>query len=300
MGHDHLYTVPDWALMRRMSGRVFAVASGKGGVGKTTTVANLGVMIRSAGNTVAVVDGDLGMPNLGTLLGITPDVTLHAVLAGEATVEDAIVSAGEGFSVLAGGDDLDEFAAADPGELGTVIAALAETHDYVLIDTSAGLSYEGVLPLGLVDGIVLITTPDKTAIGDTAKTAKFAETIDGRIEGVVVTRTDGSVDGEEIAEELAVELLGVVPEDEAVSSSRKAGEPLLMHAPESPAGKAYRRLAATLTGEEIPDSGTIAGLESAAGETESGEDEEDTDSTGDQATTDDSGGVLTRLFGVFR
>lgn len=276
-----------------MSGRVYAVASGKGGVGKTTTVVNLGVMIRSGGFTVAVVDGDLAMPNLATLLGVDPSVTIHHVLAGEAPIEDAVVEAGEGFTVIGGSDDLDEFAAADPSELGDVIAALAETHDYVLVDTSAGLSYEGVLPLGIVDGIILVTTPEETAVSDTAKTREFATTIDGRIEGVIVTRVDADTDPEAVARELETDLLGVIPEDDAVTSSTASHEPLLSHAPASAAAAAFRDVAGRITGEEIPMAGDS---DQAAASRDTNEDV----STAETQEGRRSGGFFSRLFGGFR
>lgn len=285
-----------------MPGRVYAIASGKGGVGKSTTVVNLGVMIRSGGHTVAVVDGDLGMPNLATLLGIDAPVTLHDVLAGDATVEDAIVEAGDGFSVIGGSDDLDEFAAADPGELGSVITALVDTHDFVLVDTSAGLSFEGVLPLGLVDRIVLVTTPEETAVSDTAKTAEFAKTIDGRVEGVVVTRSDEDTDAEGIASGLDTELLAVIPEDDAVGSSTAAGEPLLAHAPDSPAAEAYRELAGRITGDAIPEPGeappAVDRSDSDGGS--DGDDGTEEEGMGDEERETGSGGFFSRLFGVFR
>lgn len=285
-----------------MPGRVYAIASGKGGVGKSTTVVNLGVMIRSGGHTVAVVDGDLGMPNLATLLGVDAPVTLHDVLAGEAAVDEAIVEAGDGFSVIGGSDDLDEFAAADPGELGSVISALVETHDFVLVDTSAGLSYEGVLPLGIVDGIVLVTTPEETAVSDTAKTAEFAETIDGRVEGVVVTRADDATDAEGIASDLNTELLAVIPEDDAVGSSTGAGEPLLAHAPDSPAAIAYRGLAGRLAGDDIPESAEepLGGDASDGDGGSDGEEDQEDEAREEEERDSGSGGFFSRLFGVFR
>jgi septum site-determining protein MinD len=124
--------------------RVYAVASGKGGVGKTTTVANLGAALAAGGHETVVVDADLGMGNLAGVLGVDPGdgPTVHDVLAGRVTADDAVREGPVGLSVLPASDDLDDFGAATPSNLTTLLDGLdAET---VLVDTSAGLSHDSV------------------------------------------------------------------------------------------------------------------------------------------------------------
>lgn len=229
-----------------MAGQVYAVASGKGGVGKTTTVVNLGVVLRRADHTVALVDGDLGMANLGTMIGVAGDATLHDVLAGEARVEEAIVEEAPGFGVLAGSEELTSYPDADPRALREVLETLASSYEYVLVDTGAGMSHEDVLPLGLADQVVLVTSPEPAAIGDTRKTAELAGLAEGDLAGLVITMADESTDTAAIAAEVDTDLLGVIPFDATVRQSTTTATPLEGLDPESPAATAYRELATTL------------------------------------------------------
>ena len=234
-----------------MTGQVFAVASGKGGVGKTTTVVNLGVTIRADDHSVALVDADLGMANLATVLGIEHEPTLHDVLAGRSDIGDAIVEQADRFAVVPGSRDLHGFAAADPTRLRDVIDYLADRYDYVIIDTGAGLSHEDLLPLGLADQVLLITTPDPSSVGDTRKVAGFSDILGKAVRGVVVTKSRTQGDADAAAEEFDTELLAAIPDDPKVVESTAKGVPLEVFDPETPAAAAYRTLAKKVTGESI-------------------------------------------------
>lgn len=255
-----------------MTGRAYAVASGKGGVGKTTTVVNLGVMLRVAGHDVAVVDADLGMANMAAFLGVEHEPTLHDVLADEASLDEAIVEDPEGFAIVSGARALEGVAVADPTRLGDVIETLAESFDYVLVDTGAGLSHESVLPLGLTEGVLLVSTPDPVAIEDTKKTAELVDLAQGTIVGAVITRVREDTDPESIAEQLGTELMGAIPEDPAVSASIDARRPLIINAPDSDAAKAYRQLTISLTDTDVPPLEALQSM----GDSESSEEQDDT------------------------
>ncbi|WP_129114397.1 nucleotide-binding protein [Halegenticoccus tardaugens] len=233
--------------------RVYAVASAKGGVGKTTTAAALGAVLAAGGRRTAVVDADVGMANLGGTLGADADAaTVHDVLAGLATPGEATYEGPAGLSVLPGDTDLAAFPDADPARLGELIDALAD-HDFVLVDTGAGLSHDAALPLGLADGVLLVSTPDRTALRDTAKTRDVAERLGGRIAGVALTRVDPEgFDAVAVGEHLDVPLLASIPEDPSVAAAADASEPLPSYAPDSPAAEAYRTLASELVGEAVP------------------------------------------------
>ncbi|MFB9805439.1 AAA family ATPase [Haladaptatus pallidirubidus] len=117
-----------------MTGTVYAVASGKGGVGKTTTAINLGAMLASAEHEVIVVDTDLGMANVEGYLDFEPtDSTLHEVLAGETTVEDSIYEAPGDIHVLPSSTDIHAFAQSQTAKLQRVVAQLREEYEYVLL-----------------------------------------------------------------------------------------------------------------------------------------------------------------------
>mgnify|MGYP000421626320 CR=1 FL=1 len=230
--------------------RVYAVASGKGGVGKTTTVANLGAVLAEAGHEAVVVDVDLGMGNLAGVLGIDAGAgaTLNDALAGTAEVPGTVREGPAGLSVIPASDALDDFGKADPTGLPGVLDALDA--DVVLLDTSAGLSHDSVEPLRVADEVVLVSTAERGAIGDTAKTAEVADRVGTPVMGVVVTRTTAETDAASVGDRLGVGTLESIPDDPAVAAAAADGTPLVAAAPAAPATAAYRRLAAALTGDD--------------------------------------------------
>jgi septum site-determining protein MinD len=273
-----------------MAGYVCTIAGGKGGVGKTTTAVNVGAALQEAGHDVVVVDADLGMANLGSMLGIEHAETLHEVLAGDAAVSEALTDAPGGLTIIPGEQSLEAFADADPAKLRKVIKTLRNAYDVVLIDTGAGLSHEVAVPLGLADGILLVTTPDDVAVGDTVKTAQLADRIEGSVIGVVLNRVTKHTDVAEISDRLGFELLAVVPDDQQATTE----EPLVLNAPDSRAASAFTQLSDSLEGlffrgETTADMETVVEEEWFVDPEEHDADEEQEDEE------DDSGGV----FGLF-
>jgi septum site-determining protein MinD len=238
---------------------VYAVASGKGGVGKTATTVNLGASLADAGYRVAIVDTDLGMANLGGFIGVEPDATLHEVLAGEASLESATYEALNGLAVVPSGISLNGFANVETAALSDAVGALRDAFDYVLLDLGAGLSHDTVLPLALADAVILVSTPQPAAIQDTAKTRQVTEQLGGRVAGVVLTRAGGPADMEldEISETLELPVLAVVPEDSAVPASAREGKAVLQHDPDSPVVAGYRGLAGIIESESLDDAPVV-------------------------------------------
>ncbi len=262
-----------------MTGYVCAVASGKGGVGKTTTAINIGAAFVSTAHDAVVVDADLAMANLAGTLGTDFEHSVHDVLAGEATVGDALTHLRDGLRIVPGARNLAALAEADPAKLRSVIEKLASTHDVVVVDTGSGLSHETTVPLGLADGIVLVVTPDEAAIRDAEKTAAFASRVDGKIVGSLLTGARRDADVELVRSRFDVPLLGVIPADEAAGD-----EPLVLTAPDSDAAEAYRQLTDTLGDVffEDADPDDVQQAYDPAWVSESGASEE----------TDDDGGYL--------
>lgn len=223
---------------------MYAVAGGKGGVGKTTTTLNLAAAFAATGADTVVVDADLGMTNLGALLAIEPDHSVHDVLAGQASVDAALIEGPEGVDVLAGSRSIDAYDRADPAELRGVFERLRETHDVVLADTGAGLSHASLVPYGLADGVVLVTTDDAVAATDTAKTAEMVRQVDGTVLGTVVTRVDDGDDAVETADDVGEPLLGSVPDAPEIAGD----EPLVATAPDSDVAAAYEGLVPEVEG----------------------------------------------------
>ncbi len=230
-----------------MSGRVYAIAGGKGGVGKTTTVANLATALSAAGYDVVAVDVDLGMANLGPVLDIQPDdgATIHNVLAGDAGIKEATYTTDRGFAVIPGTQALDEYAGADPSRLQYATGPLTDEYEIILLDLSAGLSDEVIAPLQLADSVVLVTTPDVVAIRDAAKTGELTARVGGAVEGVAVNRARDDPQTEELIDELGDEVLTAIPNDERITMSNIIAQPV------SEAARSFSDLAATLVGEEV-------------------------------------------------
>lgn len=228
-----------------------AVASAKGGVGKTTTGIGLGGALAGRGHRTGLVECDLATANVTDQLALEGDpeegATLHDLLADGATLRRVRYAAPGGFEVVPAGTDLDGFAAADPRELEAGLAEL-EGYDYVLLDTGPGVSDETLRAMELADAVILVSTPRPGSVRDTAKTLELLDRAGGTPAGLVLTRSGSGVSpsGEEIAEFLGVDLLGQIPEDEAIPAAQDAGQPVTEHAPESPAAEAYRAVAAEL------------------------------------------------------
>lgn len=233
---------------------VYAIASGKGGVGKTTTTVNLGTALAQAGHRVVIVDVDLGMANLAGYVSLDPDsnVTLHEVLAGKAPINKATYRLADNIFAVPSATALERYSETETERLGDAVDALREAFDVILMDVGAGVNYESVLPLGLADRVLLVTTPQPAAVRDTKKTMELVDQAGGTVKGVVVTRTrpDDPIDYEALAEDIGHELLTKVPEDDAVRASVRQGRPVVVHSPDSPAAQAYARLANMLVADD--------------------------------------------------
>lgn len=236
-----------------MPSKVYAIASGKGGVGKTTTAANLGVSLRFNDRSTVIVDGDLGMPNLSEWFNVEYDTTLHQVMADDANVYQATITLAPGFAIIPGDDELDGFAEADPTRFAYVIDRLKQQYDDVILDTGGGLSFENVLPLQIADEVILVTSPNSPATKDTARTKELVEISGGNVSGVIVTKVRDSTDPREIAREIGVDLLGSIPFEDSIDDSLATGRPLEATNPDSDAAKAYREIGKNLlTFDESP------------------------------------------------
>ena len=271
--------------------RVYAIASAKGGVGKTTTTANLGSTLAGTGADVVVIDGDIGMANLGAALGVQPDgATLHDVLSDAAEPAAAAYDGPAGLTVVPGDTSLEAFAAADPQRLDAVVEAFADA-DYILIDVGAGVSHETGVPLSIADAVILVSTPERDALVDTEKTRQLTDRLGGIVAGAVITRTDEATPLEEVVSgTLTADVLTTIPDDEAVRESIAVGEPLVSYAPHSDAAAAYRQLAAELTGIDptAPDS-TPTDAASETRETLEARDDQLSDSLSEGGVTIDAG-----------
>lgn len=227
-------------------GDVLTVASGKGGVGKTTTAVNTALAFDDEAADVVVVDADLGMPNLGRALSVSHQPRLHDVLAGEAELGEAITDGPGGVALLPGTRSLEGFAAAEPTKLEPVLDRLAQSYDVVVVDTGEGISQETIVPTRVADGVLLVTTTDGVSVTDTRKVAELVARVGGTVTGAVVTRAHADVDVASVSDRLGTDVLAVVPTDPEAGGT----EPLVLHDADRYAAQAYQRLAEKL-GERL-------------------------------------------------
>lgn len=235
---------------------VCAVAGAKGGVGKTTTSINLGAALARAGYRTVVVELDLAMANLVDFLEFDGDVaeepTLHDVLAAEASVEAATYEVTERFRLVPSGTDIAGYTATDIGRLPEAVETLRSRNDVVLLDTPAGLSEEVVRPLELADEAIVVSTPRVSAVRNAGNTLELAERVDTPVRGLVLSKsgTGASPGAGRIAQFLEIELLGHVPEDDAVPHAQDQGRPVVFDSPDGDASTAYRAIAEQLVEAE--------------------------------------------------
>ncbi|NHN42213.1 P-loop NTPase [Halorubellus sp. JP-L1] len=230
-----------------------AVASGKGGTGKTTATLALGMALADDGHDVTVVDADTGLANLLFHAGLDDaPTTLHDLLVGDDDVAVADATYDRfGMAVVPCGTDLAAFEAADPDRLADVVEELAGDTDVLLLDSPAALgSKSAVLPVVLADRIVVVLQPTIPALSDGLKVHEYAQAYGTDTAGVLYNRVHdpGDVDGvrEQTERYFDAPVLGSVPAADAVREARAAGEPLLAHAPSSPAAAAFRDAAAAI------------------------------------------------------
>lgn len=186
--------------------RVVAVASGKGGVGKTFLAANLGAALARMGRRVLVLDADLGLANLDVILDLAAKVTLHDVFTGRATLDDAIWPAPGGFSVLLAGSGLVEYSRLTPelrDKLLAVIEQVRRRFDHVILDTGAGISDVVLFTLSLADELLLVATPEPTSLADAYAVVKvLASTQPPRPIRLVVNQAPRRSEGRALRDQL--------------------------------------------------------------------------------------------------
>jgi flagellar biosynthesis protein FlhG len=163
--------------------RITAITSGKGGVGKTFVSVNLAAALAQRGQSVLVLDADLGLANLDVVLNLFPKITLHDVFTGKHSLEEAIVPVSGGFSVLLAGSGMVEYSRLTPevrDRLLETVEAVKPRFDRVLLDTGAGISDVVLYTVSLADEVLVVTTPEPTALTDAYATIKVLASTQGR------------------------------------------------------------------------------------------------------------------------
>jgi flagellar biosynthesis protein FlhG len=237
-----------------------AVASGKGGVGKTNVTANLAVALARRGQRVCVLDADLGLANLDVLFGLSPTHSLLHVLRGDRTLADVIVDGPAGVRIIPAASGVEELTALPPAErmrLLHEVDGLDGSLDVLLIDTAAGISSNVLYFAAAAAHVLIVITPEPTALTDAYALMKVLAQRHGRREFLVtVNMAGGPTDAEAAFARLArvaerflrvrLEYQGYVPHDGAVARAVRQQQPVVLAAPAAPASLALGHLAQRL------------------------------------------------------
>ena len=243
--------------------RIIAITSGKGGVGKTFVSANLAAALTRRGLRVLVLDADLGLANLDVVLNLHPKITLHDVFTGKSSLDDAVIAAPGGFSVVLAGSGMVEYSRLTPevrNQFLSVIQTLAPRFDVILLDTGAGISDVVLFSVSLASEVLIVATPEPTSLTDAYAAIKVLAMQQQRQHiRIVVNQTARPGDGRAITSQLQQLLerivttnsgrplrlihMGDIPADNAVREAVMRRQLLLLHVAGCPAALAISQLA---------------------------------------------------------
>jgi len=242
-------------------GEVIVITSGKGGVGKTTTTANIGTGLAALGNKVVLIDTDIGLRNLDVVMGLENRIVydLVDVTQGNCRLKQALIKDKrfDGLFLLPAAQTKDK-TAVNADDMKKLCRELEEEFDYVLIDCPAGIEQGFKNAIAGAHKAIIVTTPEVSAVRDADRIVGLLEAnnlngpklIINRIRPDMVKRGD-MMNIDDMLDILAIDLMGVVPDDEYIVVSTNKGEPAVLDM-NSKAGQAYRNIAKRLTGEEVP------------------------------------------------
>lgn len=246
-------------------GQIVVVTSGKGGVGKTTTTANLGTALAQLGNKVVLVDADIGLRNLDVVMGLENRIVydLVDVIEGNARLKQALIKDKRIDSLyLLAAAQTREKKDVTPKQMNDLCEALSRDFDFVLLDCPAGIEDGFKNAIAGAQKAIIVCNPEVSSVRDADRVIGLWESqsnrdqkssamlIVNRVRPKMVARGD-MLEIDDMLEMLAVDLLGIVPEDEHIIVSTNRGEPAVYHR-ESKAGQAYHNIARRLMGEQVP------------------------------------------------
>jgi septum site-determining protein MinD len=244
-----------------MSANVVTISSGKGGVGKTTTTANLAVALASGGQKVVCIDGDIGLRNLDVVMGLENRIVydLVDVVEGRCRLRQAMIRdkrVPELYLIPAA--QTRDKSAVSPSDMVRLCDELRPEFDWIIIDSPAGIERGFRNALAPADTVLVVTNPEVSAVRDADRIIGLVEAeekgparlILNRLNPALVKRGE-MLTPQDVLELLAIELIGIVPEDEHVVMSTNRGQPIVLDA-KSRAGQAFQNIARRLRGEKVP------------------------------------------------
>jgi septum site-determining protein MinD len=244
-----------------MPGQVLTITSGKGGVGKTTTTANLGVALARRGKRVVCLDADIGLRNLDVVMGLENRIVfdLVDVIEGHAKLRQALIKDKRlpELHLLPAAQKRDKTAVTNE-QMIKLCMDLRNEFDFILIDSPAGIEGGFKYSVAPADRVLVVVTPEVSSVRDADRVIGLVESqekpspqlIINRLRPAMVKRGE-MLDTADVLEILAIELIGIVPEDETIITSTNKGQPVALE-DRSSAGAAFLRIAQRLMGEQVP------------------------------------------------
>lgn len=243
-------------------GEAIVVTSGKGGVGKTTTSANVGTALAIMGKKVCLVDTDIGLRNLDVVMGLENriiydlvDVVQERCKIHQALVKDKRFN---DFLYLLPAAQTSDKTAVTPEQMKKLIDQLKQDFDYIIIDCPAGIEQGYKNAVSGADQAIVVTTPEVSAVRDADRIIGLLEKEDIEPPRLIINRirnhlmkNGDMLDVDEIVSHLSIDLLGIVIDDDEVIKASNNGEPIVMN-PDNRASIAYRNIARRILGEAVP------------------------------------------------
>ena len=236
-------------------GEVIVITSGKGGVGKTTTTANLGSSLALEGKKVALVDTDIGLRNLDVVMGLENRID---VVEGKCKLRQALIKDKrfKELYLLPAAQTRDK-SAVNEEQMKELTSKLKEEFDYILIDCPAGIEQGFKNAIAGADRAIVVTTAEISSIRDADRIIGLLEAAEIRSPELVINRVRPNMirkgemmDADEIVNLLSIDLIGIVPDDEYIITQTNKGEPVIQNR-KAPSGKAYLEIAKRVLGENI-------------------------------------------------
>src|SRR5574344_3033620 len=244
-----------------MSGRVIVITSGKGGVGKTTTNANIGTALAKAGNKVVMIDTDLGLRNLDLLLGLENRIvyTIVDVVEERCKLKQALVKdkKNPNLCLLAAAQTRDKTAVTEE-QLKDICDKLKKDFDFILVDCPAGIEQGFQNAVAGATEAIVVTTPEMSAVRDADRIIGLLEAKEeiesyrlllNRVRPSLI-QTNDMMSVDDVVEIVSCPLIGIIPEDTGIITSTNKGEPIV-NDEKSLAGQAYQNVAKRIMGEEV-------------------------------------------------